>query len=513
MFSLKSIARYFTSGFTFSIDGGFGEAALMGALIGGGTSLLTGSNPLTGALLGGLSGGAMEGIGGLMGTAEGATKDALIASTAENSGLPALVQAGDPALADLGSFAKSSYGVDLAQGTAGVTPSGIANGLGSGNPLTTSTIDYNPNAKSMFENIGQAGGYTPDASYAGTTMQNAGVASSPAANLTQTVDGNFIDTSAFKPAGDAVATGTKTAADVATKTAADTAAKPGMFGQAKEWWGGLKPWEKAGVGIAGGVGLHELFKPPTLLDPNIGKQKIDHPLMNLDPNFKADIATPIVYHPSYAGYAGAGYAQGGIAGLDGQSPMSLGMGGNQGFPGGRLDSTQYATPTQMPTSTPVVNSGYEQRTNPYTGEPVGQGFAFGGDVDSDDMTAAAPSVENTAAKVLGASPINNAGIAGFAMGGGIGSLGGYATGGNPRLLKGPGDGMSDSIPATIGQKQPARLADGEFVVPADVVSHLGNGSTDAGAKHLYAMMDKVRAARTGNKQQGKQINPKKFLPA
>ena len=92
-----------------------------------------------------------------------------------------------------------------------------------------------------------------------------------------------------------------------------------------------------------------------------------------------------------------------------------------------------------------------------------------------------------------------------------GHLGSYSDGG--RLLKGPGDGMSDSIPATIGRKQPARLADSEFVVPADVVSHLGNGSTDAGAKRLYEMMDRVRKARTGRKSQGKEINPQKYLPA
>jgi len=98
---------------------------------------------------------------------------------------------------------------------------------------------------------------------------------------------------------------------------------------------------------------------------------------------------------------------------------------------------------------------------------------------------------------------------GYAAGGGVGHLGSYSDGG--RMLKGPGDGMSDNIPATIGGKQPARLADGEFVVPADVVSHLGNGSTDAGAKHLYNMMDKVRKARTGSKKQGKQIKPEKFL--
>ena len=92
-----------------------------------------------------------------------------------------------------------------------------------------------------------------------------------------------------------------------------------------------------------------------------------------------------------------------------------------------------------------------------------------------------------------------------------GDLGGYSDGG--RMLKGPGDGMSDSIPATIGHKQPARLADSEFVIPADVVSHLGNGSSDAGAKKLYSMMDNVRKARTGTKKQGKKINPNKFMPA
>jgi hypothetical protein len=102
----------------------------------------------------------------------------------------------------------------------------------------------------------------------------------------------------------------------------------------------------------------------------------------------------------------------------------------------------------------------------------------------------------------------------FASGGqtgGIASLGSYSDGG--RMLKGPGDGMSDNIPANIGGKQPARLADGEFVVPADVVSHLGNGSTDAGAKQLYAMMNKVRKARTGNPKQGRQISAGKYLPA
>jgi hypothetical protein len=95
----------------------------------------------------------------------------------------------------------------------------------------------------------------------------------------------------------------------------------------------------------------------------------------------------------------------------------------------------------------------------------------------------------------------------------MGSTPAYAKGGMPRFLSGGGDGMSDDIPAVIGNKQPARLADGEFVIPADVVSHLGNGSSKAGAKQLYSMMDKVRSARTGNSKQGKQINPRKYIPA
>jgi hypothetical protein len=106
-------------------------------------------------------------------------------------------------------------------------------------------------------------------------------------------------------------------------------------------------------------------------------------------------------------------------------------------------------------------------------------------------------------------------MGGYAVGGGLGSLGSYSDGG--RLLKGPGDGVSDSIPATIGAKnQPARLADGEFVVPARIVSELGNGSTEAGAKKLYAMMDRVQRARgktTGKNKVAANSRADKYLPA
>lgn len=96
--------------------------------------------------------------------------------------------------------------------------------------------------------------------------------------------------------------------------------------------------------------------------------------------------------------------------------------------------------------------------------------------------------------------------------GGLGSLGGYSDGG--QLLRGPGDGVSDDIPAMIGDKQPARLADGEFVVPARIVSELGNGSTEAGARKLYAMMERIKKAR-GKSMKNIAANSKadKHLPA
>ena len=103
---------------------------------------------------------------------------------------------------------------------------------------------------------------------------------------------------------------------------------------------------------------------------------------------------------------------------------------------------------------------------------------------------------------------------GYAEGGGISDLGSYSDGG--RLLKGPGDGVSDSIPAVIGNRQPARLADGEFVMPARIVSELGNGSTEAGARKLYAMMDRVQKARrktVGKDRVAANTKSEKYLPA
>ncbi len=198
------------------------------------------------------------------------------------------------------------------------------------------------------------------------------------------------------------------------------------------------------------------------------------------------------------------------------------------YPQGMIDKTQYATPTQRPVSAELITDApaYE-RSNPML-------MAAGGDTRKkkrasltaertinalDPYNAALAQLNNAryGANMSGIGALNPSmtslgelpAVAGAS--GGVASLGGYSDGG--RMLKGPGDGMSDSIPGVIGGKRPARLADGEFVVPADVVSHLGNGSTDAGARKLYSMMDKVRKARTGKKKQAPAVNTGRFMPA
>ena len=106
-------------------------------------------------------------------------------------------------------------------------------------------------------------------------------------------------------------------------------------------------------------------------------------------------------------------------------------------------------------------------------------------------------------------------ITGNAQGGMIGKAYGGLAAISPQgmYFGGPTDGMADSVPATIDRQEPAMLSDGEFVIPADVVSHFGNGNSDAGAEQLFSMMDRVRQARTGTKSQGKEINPMQYTLA
>lgn len=203
--------------------------------------------------------------------------------------------------------------------------------------------------------------------------------------------------------------------------------------------------------------------------------------------YEPDMPNPY-YRAHYDQYAG--YSSGG--GVVEQMSNANSVGQNTGYPQAAVNQGAYATPWQTPISRNVVADASDTGVDSFTGEP--RGMAGGGIVDP-----------QTAARI---TQLQQSGQ--FAAGGGVAALGGYSDGG--QMLKGPGDGMSDSIPAQIGSKQPARLADGEFVVPADVVSHLGNGSSDAGAKQLYAMMDRIRKARTGKKKQAPEVNPSKAMP-
>lgn len=174
--------------------------------------------------------------------------------------------------------------------------------------------------------------------------------------------------------------------------------------------------------------------------------------------------------------------------------------------------------------TGIQSSGltYNPRTGRYEGEFVAPGKEKKSELERmrDEMDAmrGGSSYNHAAGDSAGGSGAGaNGGLMPRALRynvGGISSLGNYSDGG--QLLKGPGDGVSDDIPAQIGARQPARLADGEFVVPARIVSELGNGSTDAGAKRLYAMMDRVQKGRKKSIGKGKvAVDSKahKMLPA
>ena len=189
-----------------------------------------------------------------------------------------------------------------------------------------------------------------------------------------------------------------------------------------------------------------------------------------------------------------------------------------------------AAPRVARVASPVTAPANGMRYDPATQTFVGSGpaestiYKGGGEYGLDEagQKAADEAVAAAAAAVVPDYANVGYGYGGGAANGGLmqayanggSTLGGYSDGG--RLLRGPGDGVSDSIPAVIGRKQPARLADGEFVVPARIVSEIGNGSTEAGARKLYAMMDRVQKARgktVGKGKVAKNTRADKFLPA
>jgi hypothetical protein len=176
-------------------------------------------------------------------------------------------------------------------------------------------------------------------------------------------------------------------------------------------------------------------------------------------------------------------------------------------------SVGYIAPPPPQAPTPSADKSISGLTyNPSTGRFEGEFAAPNAKKKFDyDMEQMRPETVNSMA---GDSGNANGGLMQSYNMGGISTLGSYSDGG--QLLRGPGDGVSDSIPARIGAKQPARLADGEFVIPARIVSEIGNGSTDAGAKQLYAMMDRVQKNRKKTVGKGKvavDAKSRKLLPA
>ena len=441
-------------------DAGIGEAMLISAAVGGaggvaGTALSGGNledslkGGMRGAVLGGLTGGATAGLGSVMGALSPA------ASVAGGALSPAASAAG---------------GV-------GSTGAGVGAGLESG--------------------AGTLGGLgnTAAVGSAANPFTFAGTGAGTGAGFGTGVGANAGTLGGLSSAG------------TAGGLSATPAVSPNVFGvgpQSNMALGALG----AGAGLTSAMNYErDKYAPP-------GIQPYTGILSKYDPYSARGVEYPTrmasdggIMHLAVGGLPNNGTVE--------EMSRQNAIGGNQMFPQAGLGSLTGANRFQNATNTPMetnVVGPTDTMTNPYSGQ---MSFARGGiatgvndgvnDVLDYNIIPNAPNNSEHYAKARNSDFINPFHLAS----GGITSLGHFSDGG--QLLKGPGDGMSDDIPAQIGKHQPARLADGEFVIPADVVSHLGNGSTDAGAKHLYSMMNKVRKARTGNPKQGKQINPNKYL--
>ena len=195
--------------------------------------------------------------------------------------------------------------------------------------------------------------------------------------------------------------------------------------------------------------------------------------------------------------------------MTGAQMASLGLVGAGGLAGALTNLNKpKITPVGYQGGIPKLQANRTMVTAPPPGHVPGSGgINYGGDVTYTPKGAAVPAVAATGVNPNPVDQINQ--VVPAAQGGLMGLAHGGSAG---QYLRGSTDGMADKLRTSIDGKQPAALSHGEFVVPADVVSHLGNGNSDAGAKKLYSMMDKIRQARTGTKKQGKQINPDKFMP-
>ncbi len=269
--------------------------------------------------------------------------------------------------------------------------------------------------------------------------------------------------------------------------------------------------------------------PPGLSGPTISPESLGY--KPLTPNLSASVATPeatAAYESSLANKQMAF-----DAGTTGERLSTMGEGVKSlGRPGGfsnfyenlANDPNTYGAKTTLaaaaaPTLAYAMEPGEPPPDTPVDSDP-GQQFDYMANPTTPTPSSNPYGTEQKyfAPQYVKRTEPRFAANGGMMASGGISdagyNLGGYSDGG--RLLRGPGDGVSDSIPAVIGKKQPARLADGEFVVPARIVSELGNGSTEAGARKLYAMMDRIQKARgktVGKGKVAKNSRSEKYLPA
>jgi hypothetical protein len=557
-----------------------GTAAAVGAGIGGVSAAIQGNDILTGALMGGATG-ALTGGAGSLASSAGTSAATGLTTEAASQLAPELLNTAAVNAVPLDTVVQQAVPELLSQTAANVVPAGIEQ-------ITPEMINA--------VNQGSADAIAAQ----GTGVQSAGIN-----NIGYTP-------SAASPAPSGI--GLNAGPNPSAVSPFDTGVKPMIQGGNPAYpstMGQLQPSVAGPIAPAGptastpasngfmqgftqfakdnpfltGAGIYTVASTTGMLNQNYGQEQPEeeeetYTGPRLSSNFQGGpYSPPNVYKPRYAeGGILQAYQAGGP--VERMSQMNTAINPQGGlYPQGMIDKTQYALPTQRPTSMEVVDAG-AQRTfaeggiasipRYYRGDLATsrRGDAYSATqrfldmydpqskytppkgADNPDVgifrdTSAATrnksafdaamtrqaalekqSNVDTDAKLPRAS--RSAGQLNmkaqgsktekddeyeYAMGGITqANLGGYAAGGNPRLLKGPGDGMSDNIPAIIGRRQPARLADGEFVVPADVVSHLGNGSTDAGAKKLHGMMDNVRKARTGKKKQAPAVKTSRFIP-
>jgi hypothetical protein len=464
--------------------GGALSGVFAGALAGAGLATLTGGNPLMGGITGALGGAGGASVGNSfanLGSA-GATTGTNVANTiAQNTGTNVVGNT----LMGQGATAFSSPFRSM------FTPSGIAGGAGlgagtvanagivgqgalsnvAGNALTNQAMNASLTGANTVANAGNAAQVAAPTyldnlkSGVGKFFSNETTYTDPITKLP--VKGSGLD--AYKATlptkgGQVTGTSVDAAGNVTTNYSPKTlATNMDVFKQIGTPVGGA---------LLGGVEASDLNPQINLSEQ---EQKV-YEQTGIDSAGK----------PTFGYIAKSAFNPYRTLNLSG--PSSLNLGASLKLP----TSTSYATGGTIQSG--GIRDLYGTPDNQPTISPGLSGFGLG------RLNQLGNEQSLTQAKTLGYA---EGGLTAFAMGGK--PKGGY--------LDGAGDGMSDSIPATIEGKQPARLADGEFVVPADVVSHLGNGSSKAGSKRLYAMLDKVRKARTGRVKQGKQINPAKYMPA